>query len=954
CALDMAALILTLLLVLAASPIGLCKKMSLPGELILGGLFPIHEKDPAETSRCGKISENRGIQRLEAMVYALNRVNADPSLLPHLKLGAKLLDTCSKDTYALEQSMDFVTDHLSTLDASYEYQCPDPAARTPKRKSRKPVAGVIGAADSSVSIMIANILRLFKLIGLALHALVMKEQEGWSSALKSRYLLANSRKGQPAARWILLTNEHRNLDFGKSEEETTGNNQYTNEATVEECCVGGASKRTGSTRHFSQLPRYCPALFQRDAIPQISYASTSPELSDNNRFDYFFRVVPPDNYQAKAMVAIVKQMNWNYVAALYDEGTYGERGFQEFKAHASQQGICISGNHMIRRNAINGSLESILSSLLEMKSRVVVTYCQAESLRLLFRLLARRQPYRRDLFWVASDGWGRKTDHLLGDEFLAEGAISLLPERRAVVDFDNYFTSLKLEEHAKVNPWWREFWQSQFHCKLDHSTGEGGGVRRNFDKSLKSCTGDERIGVTAKYEQEGLVPMVVDAVYAMAHSLHRLLCGNGPPSACRKVTGDRKLNGTQLRDLIRNISFNGTSGNLVRFNRHGDRESLYEIFQLQRVNSAESGGNQSFRYYKIGTWGDDRLELDNSSLRWGTPGEETPRSVCSEPCDYGKRTVAPNKEAAACCWECVSCDSKYQIVLNSTTCSDCPLGSIPNRYFNSCEPLPIETIQLNSVWALLPMSFSFLGLLCTAFVLFVFVKYNQTPLIRASGRELCYVMLAGILLSYCMTFIMLAPPSPVTCGFFRIFNGLSLSIIYSAIFTKTNRLSRIFNRGIKSLMKKPSYTSPKSQLVLCCCLVSVQVIGDMTWLGMDLPKTKFDYPDRDHKVLRCAVDDVAIVVSLLYNMILIVLCTLYAFKTRNIPENFNEAKYIAFTMYSTCIVWLAFIAIYFGSLRNFRIKLTSLCMCISISAAVTLGCMFAPKVYIVLFKPHKN
>uniref|UniRef100_A0A1I8JBB3 G_PROTEIN_RECEP_F3_4 domain-containing protein n=1 Tax=Macrostomum lignano TaxID=282301 RepID=A0A1I8JBB3_9PLAT len=859
CALDMAALILTLLLVLAASPIGLCKKMSLPGELILGGLFPIHEKDPAETSRCGKISENRGIQRLEAMVYALNRVNADPSLLPHLKLGAKLLDTCSKDTYALEQSMDFVTDHLSTLDASYEYQCPDPAARTPKRKSRKPVAGVIGAADSSVSIMIANILRLFK-------------------------------------------------------------------------------------------------------IPQISYASTSPELSDNNRFDYFFRVVPPDNYQAKAMVAIVKQMNWNYVAALYDEGTYGERGFQEFKAHASQQGICISGNHMIRRNAINGSLESILSSLLEMKSRVVVTYCQAESLRLLFRLLARGSPTdatcsgspamvgvaRPTTCWVTSF-WLRAPSACC-----QSGGLWSLTLATLLADFDNYFTSLKLEEHAKVNPWWREFWQSQFHCKLDHSTGEGGGVRRNFDKSLKSCTGDERIGVTAKYEQEGLVPMVVDAVYAMAHSLHRLLCGNGPPSACRKVTGDRKLNGTQLRDLIRNISFNGTSGNLVRFNRHGDRESLYEIFQLQRVNSAESGGNQSFRYYKIGTWGDDRLELDNSSLRWGTPGEETPRSVCSEPCDYGKRTVAPNKEAAACCWECVSCDSKYQIVLNSTTCSDCPLGSIPNRYFNSCEPLPIETIQLNSVWALLPMSFSFLGLLCTAFVLFVFVKYNQTPLIRASGRELCYVMLAGILLSYCMTFIMLAPPSPVTCGFFRIFNGLSLSIIYSAIFTKTNRLSRIFNRGIKSLMKKPSYTSPKSQLVLCCCLVSVQVIGDMTWLGMDLPKTKFDYPDRDHKVLRCAVDDVAIVVSLLYNMILIVLCTLYAFKTRNIPENFNEAKYIAFTMYSTCIVWLAFIAIYFGSLRNFRIKLTSLCMCISISAAVTLGCMFAPKVYIVLFKPHKN
>ena len=55
-------------------------------------------------------------------------------------------------------------------------------------------------------------------------------------------------------------------------------------------------------------------------------------------------------------------------------------------------------------------------------------------------------------------------------------------------------------------------------------------------------------------------------------------------------------------------------------------------------------------------------------------------------------------------------------------------------------------------------------------------------------------------------------------------------------------------------------------------------------------------------------------------MFLIILCTVYAVKTRKIPSNFNEAKYIGFTMYSTCIVWLAFIPIFFGTNHDYTVR----------------------------------
>ena len=132
--------------------------IKLPGDIILGGLFPMHEKGTGGMT-CGAIKEHKGIQRVEAMLYAIDKINADPLILPNITLGVHILDTCLRDTYALEQSLEFIMPHMRTLDAS-RYQCS--SGLSSGLKPGKPVAGVIGAAASPVSIMVANILRLFK------------------------------------------------------------------------------------------------------------------------------------------------------------------------------------------------------------------------------------------------------------------------------------------------------------------------------------------------------------------------------------------------------------------------------------------------------------------------------------------------------------------------------------------------------------------------------------------------------------------------------------------------------------------------------------------------------------------------------------------------------------------------------------------------------------------------
>ncbi len=184
------------------------------------------------------------------------------------------------------------------------------------------------------------------------------------------------------------------------------------------------------------------------------------------------------------------------------------------------------------------------------------------------------------------------------------------------------------------------------------------------------------------------------------------------------------------------------------------------------------------------------------------------------------------------------------------------------------------------------------------------------------------MLLTGFIICYSMTFILIIKPSWFSCAVQRVGVGFGFSVTYASLLTKTNRISRIFDSASKSA-KRPVLISPKSQVIITCMLISVQVIFSAVWLVLQPPGTRhfFLNGQRDQVILKCKMKDISFLVSLIYNMLLIIICTVYAVKTRKIPENFNESKFIGFTMYTTCIIWLAFIPIYFGTLNSFEVSI---------------------------------
>uniref|UniRef100_A0A8C4N698 Glutamate receptor, metabotropic 8b n=1 Tax=Eptatretus burgeri TaxID=7764 RepID=A0A8C4N698_EPTBU len=395
------------------------------------------------------------------------------------------------------------------------------------------------------------------------------------------------------------------------------------------------------------------------------------------------------------------------------------------------------------------------------------------------------------------------------------------------------------------------------------------------------------------------------------------------------------------------------AGTRVTFNEDGDAPGRYNIYQYQLSNGSGSG------YRVIGQWV-EHLQLNVNAMRWPGGMNTIPQSMCSEPCRRGERKKV--RSGRPCCWQCEACEG-YQVQADEFTCKDCLFGWRPTANHTTCEQVPIVKLEWHSAWAAVPVFIAIVGIIATLLIIVTFVRFNDTPIVRASGRELSYLLLSGIFFCYTVTFMMIGAPSPALCFFQRLFLGMGMCISYAALLTKTNRIYRIFEQG-KQSVAAPRFISPSSQLVIAFSLIAMQLLGVAVWFIVIPPHTTVDYgehrswpPEKARAVLTCDVSDLSLMCSLGYSILLMVTCTVYAIKSRGVPENFNEAKPIGFTMYTTCIIWLAFIPIFFGTSKSpdkLYIQTTTLTISMSLSATVALGMLFFPKVYIILLHPEQN
>ncbi|KFO24429.1 Vomeronasal type-2 receptor 26 [Fukomys damarensis] len=613
------------------------------------------------------------------------------------------------------------------------------------------------------------------------------------------------------------------------------------------------------------------------------------------------------------MMSLLLHFGWTWVAIFISEDMKGELFLRDLKAEMLKKGICAAFTEKLPATKIMYGPSDInfMARIRVSSANVHILYGEVGSLITVD--IAAEFYLTTGKVWIMTAKWDivvYEMNHMLHS---FHGGFSLSPHNAEVPGLRQFLATSNPSRYPE-DFYFSKLWLSFLECSPPGSfCGKIGVCSPNT--SLQFLPGNIDLMTVSDSSY-----FIYNAVHAVAHALHQRLLEETEMCSPECAQQHRPLP-WQLHPFLKKTEFTNSAGSLVSLDEERRHLAQYDI--KNTVNfPAGLGLLVKVGEFVSGSPHDEGLVINEERIEW--PVGFTEVRLLS----IGDTTDADQ-------------------------CTRCPTHEYPNRGRDGCLPKTVDFLSFTDPlgMALICTALSFSAL--TAAVLGLFVRHRDTPIVKANNRALSYTLLISLLPCFLCTLLFIGRPNAATCILQQITFGLVFTVAVSTVLAKTITVILAF------MITKPGQSirwllvSGASNLVIPICSL-IQIILCAVWLGTSPPFIDTDaHSEHGHIIIVCNKGSLAAFYCVLgYLGSLALLSFTVAFLARNLPDTFNEAKFLTFSMLVFCSVWVTFLPVYHSTKGKVMVAVEV--FSILASSAGLLGCIFGPKCYIIILKPKKN
>ncbi|XP_061447427.1 vomeronasal type-2 receptor 26-like [Rhineura floridana] len=711
----------------------------------------------------------------------------------------------------------------------------------------------------------------------------------------------------------------------------------------------------------SNVCRFVATILCIYKIPQFGYGS-APVINEQTQGAFFQRMFPSEDHQAAGILQLLLLFKWTWIGVVVINGDSGERFVQTVLPGFSQSGICFEFIENLPTLYFTTGIDKMVAEWVDTykiiiggTANVVILHGEIHTmifLRMFPRLSEFEDITMKTKVWIMTAQMEFTSVPLQRDWGIdiIHGAISIAVHSEGVLGFKK-FLQRRNPTSEKEDAFIRLFWETAFNCLFPKTEVE--------KKVGEICTGKEKLetlpGSVFEISLTGHSYSVYNAVYVVAHALQAMQSSKFKHRTMMKQRSQKPLNeqAWQLHHYFKKVSFNNSAGEKISFDQNGQLFAGFDIINWVTFL------NQSFLKVKVGKIDpmapkDKMLSMSVNDIVWpSTFNQVQPLSVCNDFCDPGYSKSKKEGEPF-CCYDCLPCPKgKISNLTDMDYCIQCPEDHYPNKGQDMCIPKNISFLSYEEPLGIILGIFAFSFCFITALVLWIFVKHRDTPIVKANNENLSYTLLISLLLAFLSPLLFIGHPHKVVCLLQQIAFSSIFSMAVACILAKTTIVILAFMATKPgSVMRRWVGKRLAISVVLSCSLIQATLC--IVWLATFPP-----FPDVDMNsvpeeiVLECNEGSVTMFYCVLgYMGLLAIVSFTVAFLARKLPDSFNEAKFITFSMLVFCSVWLTFVPTYLSTKGKYTVAVEI--FSILASGAGLLGCIFSPKCYIIMINPELN